>query len=293
MPRSIYNRFRFNTGHYKGGYIGQAATFLTDLVVFDGFSLSDGTYMVCTDLRESAPEREVVTGAVPRDDGEYVNGDFWRKKPIEVEGYIKASTATALENYLDTVKKGLRKRERFLDITRKDGSTIISVRRFTATWMNPEALFWDRARNDVTKCPFTARFHVHGAFGYDRQYTVTDETLTVSPTTVFAENVGSAVAKPVITLLFDAASSVTVVNVKRVDPVSGVTLEEIEYSGAIAAGDWLSFDSEKLEARLNGTKVNPVGSFLTMPPGGNLYKFTITGASFIANAAIKAKNAYL
>lgn len=293
MPRSHFNGIQFNANHFNGGFIGESATYSTDLAVFDGFSLDDRTIMTVTDLFDSAAERELLEGRIPRDDGEYVNGDYWRKKPIEMQGIISRSSATLLENYLDTVRKNLRKRERNLDITRKDNGTVISVRRYTATWINPQELFYDRKRHDVTKCPFNIKFKVHKAFGFDRSYTVVTEDLTTSPTSIFAENTGTAPTKPVITLNFSAASSVTVVNVKRVEPSSGETLEEMEYSGSVAAGDWVRFDSEEKTAKKTEATIDYTGSFLTMEPGGNLYKITVTGTSFTARATIKSKSAYL
>src|SRR4028118_1894430 len=137
-----YNQNQYNVGLWGGDGANIAPAYSTDLVVFDGFSLSDNVYMVCQNLIDSAATREVLTGNVPRGNGMYVNGDYWRKKPIEVSGYIKASSKDTLDAYLDTVRKNLRKRERNLDITRRDANgNVGSVRRYTATWINPEEIF--------------------------------------------------------------------------------------------------------------------------------------------------------
>src|SRR4051794_15550781 len=100
MPRSHYNSIQFNSGHYNGGIIGESATYSTDLVVFDSFSLADNSNIFVTDLLDSAPERQLLEGEIPRDDGEYINGDYWRRKFIEVKGFIKQDTLTDLEEFM-------------------------------------------------------------------------------------------------------------------------------------------------------------------------------------------------
>ena len=82
-------------------------------------------------------------------------------------------------------------------------------------------------------------------------------------------------------------------NVQRIDPATGETLEEIEYSGSIAANDILVFDASSKRVTLNGTQVKFTGSFLTLPAGSNLLKFTVTGSSFSAVTTISHLPSYL
>ena len=46
MPRSHFNGFPFNTGHFNGAYLGEAANSSMGRIVFDGFSLSDKAKLV-------------------------------------------------------------------------------------------------------------------------------------------------------------------------------------------------------------------------------------------------------
>jgi hypothetical protein len=272
-----YNSSLYNTGEYNGGP-NITPVHSTDLAVFDGFSLADGTTMICEKVIDSAATREVNEGNIPRGNGMYVNGAYWRKKPIEVKGIVKAESKTALEAALDMIRKNLRRQERDLDITRTDeDGNVISVRRYTATWINPEETFADREYYHITFCPFIVRFTCHYPFGRDRSYTETALSITSSPTNQQVYHAGTVESEPVIFMVFDVATSVTVVNVKRLDPATGVTLEEIEYSGTVAAGDVLEFDSERKRVRKNGVEVRYLGSFLTLDVGSSLLQFNING----------------
>jgi phage-related protein len=288
----LYGTFQYNTALYNGSD-ERSVDPSTDLVVFDGFSLNDQSSTFTTGLVESAPSREVIGGNVPRGDGMYTNADYWRKKVIEVRGIVSKSSRTLLEQYLDTMRKALRERDQNLDITRTDdaGATI-TVRRYTATLINPEELFSAREGYHTTTCPFVARFECRTPFAEDTAYTVVSETITVSPTNKIVENLGSIEGMPIVSLTFDSATDVTVVNVKRID-ADGTTLDEIEYSGTVAANDVLKFDSETKTVKKNGTEVNYTGGFPVLDTGSNIIRVTITGVSFSAVANYKHKNRYL
>ncbi len=280
----IFNESPYNVGLYDGPpNVIVSASVSGDLIVFDGFSLSDNSTVFTQQLLDSAPSRQIIDGAVPRGDGMYMNGEYWRQKVIEVEGFCKESTSTLLETLLDTVRKNLAGREKNLDITR-NGTT----RRYVATLTNPEDLFSDRQGHHITVCPFRAQFVCKEPFGLESDYTSATEQAVISPLNITMENLGTIDAKPVLVLIFDAASSVTTVNVENT--TNG---EEIEYSDAIAANDVLEFDSEKKTVKKNGTEVDYSGAFPTLIAGSNVMQFTITGTSFDAQITVKHKNTYL
>lgn|SRR3990167_852099 len=280
-----FNVSQFNERQFNGGLLSEVLS--TNLIVFDGFSISDGTIMICTDLLDSGPTREIISGRVPRDDGEYVNADYWREKTIVAKGIIIRSTSTLLEAYLDTVRKNLRTRGANLDITRNS-----VVRRYVATLEGMDQLFAERQRYHVTICPWTATFLCKTPFSKARAYTSGTETTSVSPTTVTVINNGTYKAKSTVYVIFSAASSVTVVNIKRTN-AAGTVLEEIEYSGTIAAGDAVIFDGEDRTVKKNGTQVAYTGSFLFADPGSSLFKLTITGTSFTVDYSVNIKDTFL
>ncbi len=287
------NQQLYNIGLY--GTDGTIATvYPTDLAVFSGFSLADGK-MIITNLTDSAAEREVNTGNLSGGDGMYVNGDYWRKKPIEIYGRVEAASLSALEAYLDTIRKNLRKRQQNLDVTRKDESgNVLSVRRYIATWMNPDELFTDRQAYHLTYCPFSIRFDCHYPFGRDRADTSESLTLTTAVTNHQVYHAGTASADAVFSMIFDAASSVSAVNIQRID-TDGTVLEEIEYTGSIAAGDILVFNGsyDSKQVTKNGSPVAYSGSFVSLEPDVNLIRFTVTSTSFNAICTIAHKSTFL
>lgn len=285
---------QFNESLYNTGLWGTDGTiapvYSTDLAVFDDFSFSDGTTYTVTRMTDNGPSRDIIGGDVPRDHGRFITGDFFREKEIEFQGYIRAADAASLLTAMDNLKKALRKRERHLDITQ--GSI---VRRYVATVVNFDDIFSGKEGYHVNFCPFTVRFACKTPFAMDRDYTATTITLSSSPQTLAVYNLGTAVAYPIVTLIFDSASSVTAVNLKRIEPSDGSTLDEIECSpaGGFAASSVLVFDSEQKTVQKDSAAVDYTGSFPTLEPGSNLLQFTITGTSFSAPTTERHKNAYL
>lgn len=280
-----FNVAKFNERQFNGGLLSEV--FSTDLIVFNGFSISDGTIMICTDLLDSGPTREIIGGRVPRDDGEYVNADYWREKTIVAKGIVIRSTSALLEAYLDTIRKSLRTREANLDITRNS-----VVRRYVATLEGMDQLFAERQRYHVTLCPWTATFLCKTPFSKARSYTSLTEGTSTTPTTITITNGGTYKAKATVYVIFSAASSVTVVNIQRTN-AAGTVLEEIEYSGTVAAGDAIIFDGENRTVKKNGTEVAYTGSFLFADPGTSLFKLTVTGTSFTADYTVNTKDTFL
>ena len=286
MPAATFNGPLFNAALFNGGNAADAG-FSSDLVVFEGFSLSDNASIVCTNLIDSGPTREIIGARVPRGDGEYINGDFWRQKVIEVRGFVKKDSAEELDMYLDTIRKNLREREGFLDITRHG-----TARRFIGTLINAEELFADRQGYHITFCPFVAKFLCKTPFGMDRTYTTSTFTFDSSPRNETIQNIGTIEAQPVFIFIFDSATSITAVNIKRLDS-EGDTVEEIEFADSIAAGDILKFDSENKTVMLNGENVVYTGSFPELDIGSNTIQLSVTGSSFSATTTVKFKNRYL
>lgn len=268
---------QFNSG------ASNATVYSTDVVVFNNFSLSDNTSLYLMKVGEPEAKKDILSGSVPRGDGSYTIGNYLRDKVIPVKCLLKKSTAALFDQYIDTIKQNLRGFQQNLDITRlSDGA----VRRYIATLQNGETLF-DRSAWNITAMELDFSFVVKDGLGYARDYTNISQAVTASPTTLVFENLGTYKSKPVITLIFDAASSVTVVNVQNV-----TTVEQIQYSGTISAGDILVFDGENETVTKNGTAVDYSGSFPFVDVGSNNVKFTITGTSFSAYTSVKAKYAY-
>lgn len=282
---------QFNASQYNVGLYGIDGTiapvFSTNRLVFDGFSLSDGDSMLLSRLSYSGPSREIIGGNIPRGHGQYFNAAYYRELVIEASGTVIAASASALETQLDLIRKRLSPPQANLDLTDDAGT----VKRFTATLTNPESLFPERQHYHVSFCPFVARFACKTPFGRARDYTAQSTALASSPQNVSVYHAGTVDAQAVIALVFDSATSVTTVNVKRID-ANGNTLDEIEYSGSIAAGDVLVLDGEAKTVKKNEAEVRYDGSFLTLPPGSSLIKYTIDG-TFSATVTDKHRSTFL
>lgn len=279
----LFNSFLFGSKMF-GDAMTLASVYSTDLAVFESFSLSDGTFMVLTAPIETGPTREIVSGPVPRGDGMYQTAAYFRESTLELRGFVKNTSAALLTAYLDTIKKALRVSEGDLDITDSAGT----VKRYIATCDNFEEMFADRERYHLTLCPFKIRFKCLTPFGKARNYTTSSLSITASPTTQTVVNTGTYKAEPVITLVFDAASSVTAVTLQNT-----TTGEQITYTGSISAADVLVFDSEQKQVTKNGTAVDFTGAFPTLEPNSNAVKITITASSFTAQTTYSYKPTYL
>src|SRR5688572_7531004 len=124
----MYNSRQYNTGVYNGGFDNNPAHSL-DRLVFDGFSLSDGTTMAMQELVDSGPTREFLGGTAARADGQYTTAYYFREKIIEASGVVVQDTAADLDGYLDTSRGNLRESEANLDVTEANGT----VKRYVAT----------------------------------------------------------------------------------------------------------------------------------------------------------------
>jgi hypothetical protein len=278
-----YASFPYDQQVYNGSLLG-VTTYLTDSVVFEGFSLDDRTYMTVENILHSGPGRQLISGDIPRDDGQYLIADYWREKIITVPGYMKNTTSTLLEAYKDTVKRNLRKRGGILDITRNG-----VVRRYIATLTNMDELFGDQTGQDITFCPFLARFTCKQGKAKDRDYTVDSVTFaSASPIGETVVTTGSDECKPVIIFLFDTASAVTGCGITNT-----TTGEQITYTGSVAAGDLIIFDSELKSVTKNAVAVDYSGAFPTLDVGSNVLSHAITGGAFTGVVTVKWKNTYL
>lgn len=284
MPiRSHFNTFRFNEQRFNSGPLSSVLS--TDLVVFNDYSLSDGTSLTIESIEDSGPDRDILGGDVPRDDGMFQLGDYWRRKEITVKGYAMATSSVLFRALIDTVRYRLSASEGNLDIT--EGSV---VRRYIATLKNMASLFPTREHYHTTWLPFTAVFECRTPFATDRDYTITDETMSSSPTNLGVYNSGTAKAAAVFLVVFDSASSVTVFQVRNTTNGEKISVTP---NGGIAAGDYIEFDGENKRVKINGSEANFTGSFPRLEVGGNTVEFTITGTSFSAIITVKHKARYL
>jgi len=279
-----FNSHPFNTKVFNAGFANNLV-YVTDNVAFQNTSLNDGTNVILTKPPLSGPAREVLSGPMPRGDGNYQQGDYWRAQGILLQGYLKAADASAMATWKDDFKKLLSTPMGNLDVIEPNGV----VKRFVATCVNFDELFAGQEGYHITIVPFVARFVANNPpFGRARDYTSASLDVTTSPTVQSVVHEGSARSKPVVTFIFTSASSVTAAAVTNETNGASVT-----YTGSVAANDVLVFDSENLRVLKNGSAVAYAGSFPVLDSGANLMSLSVTGASFAAYCTISHKTTWL
>jgi hypothetical protein len=277
----LFNGF----GSLLNGGNTAATVYTTDSVAFEGVSLNDGTNIVLTRHPLKGPSRSVLGGDIPRDDGQYMTGSYFRETEIILEGYLKAASKSAMATLIDSLCLTLSTQEGNLDIVEDDGT----VKRFAATCVNYADQFAGRAFYHLTIVPFTLRFTCKVPFGKARGYTSYYTGLTTSGNQSVV-NGGTYKSKPVFILNFSAASGVTAVEIENT-----TTGESITYTDpvAIAAGDILEFDAEMIRVRKNGVEADYGGTFPKLETGVNVIAVTVTGTSFQAGLTTKFRTTYI
>jgi phage-related protein len=256
----------------------------TALLTFDDFNCDDGTYMKISTIKyNSGHRRDIDQFSIPRANGIRVSNMYEREKIITADGLLKADTAELLETYIDTVKKNLRQARQQL-VTVWAGQTRLYEH---ATLMNADTMFEEREHYHINIVPFTLQFLCED-ISTDWDYEQWTGEITAADDTVAATGDGTTEGKPVIIVIFSAASGVTSLTV-AIDENDN----QIGYSGALAAGDYLVFDCENETVTLNGVAVDFTGYFPKMALGDNTFRFTTNGSSRTYRATVKSKHAYL
>lgn len=283
MSHLLNSRLLNGFGSLFNGGNTAATIYVEDSVSFENVSLNDGTSVVLTQPPKKGPARDLLGGDIPRSDGRYRTGDFYRATAIILEGYLKAASKSAMATLIDTLLPTLATEDGYLDITEDNGV----VKRYAATWANPDEFLSERERYHLTIVPFTLKFVCWEPFAAARDYTPFFTALTGNGNQSVL-NGGTAKAKPSFVLIFSAASSVTGVTI-----ANETTGESITVTQSIAANDVLTIDGENYRVWLNDELQDYSGTFPELQVGTNVLSATVSGASFAAGWTTKFKKRYL
>lgn len=279
-----YNASPYNAEAYNESPAMTDAAVPTSLLTFDGFDCHDLVNIEVQDIHfNSGHKRDIDKFSIPRANGVRVANVNEREKIITVIGRVKTTDADTMETYIDTVKKNLRGKRKQL-VTAWGGKTRLYEH---ATLVNMDDIFADRRYYHINMVPFKMEFLCED-FSTDWAYTQWTGEVTAAEDTLVASGDGTQEGKPVIIVVFSAASGVTSLDIE-IDE-NGQT---IGYSGALASGDALVFDCENEVVTLNGTEVDFTGYFPEMPLDTCTFRFTTNGASRTFRATVKSKHAYL
>lgn len=278
----------FNTtGYNMAGYNAPSTSSNiapSSLLTFDSFNCDDRINMTISNMRfSSGHKRDIDRFNIPRAAGIRVANVYNREKVIKAYGKADAADADAMETLIDTIKKNLRRNRQVL-VTNWGGKT----RRYEhATLVNMDELFSDREGYHIDMVPFVLEFLCE-EYATDWDYDQWSEEITAAEDTVAATGNGTVEGKPVIIVVFSAASGVTSLTCE-IDENG----QKIGYSGALSAGDVLVFDCENELVTLNNTEVDFTGYFPEMVLGDNTFRFTTNGSSRTYRSTVKSKHAYL
>lgn len=280
----MFNETPYNSSAYGESPLVSGAATPTSLLTFDSFDCNDGVYMVISDIKfNSGHRRDIDQFSIPRANGVRIANVNEREKIVVADGLLKAADADALEAYIDTVKKNLRGKRQQL-VTVWGGQTRLYEH---ATLVNMDALFSDRRFYHINIVPFRLEFLCED-FSTDFDYDQWTDEMSSAEDTLITSGDGTQEGKPVIVVVFSAASGVTSLEVS-IDENG----QSIGYDGAISAGDAFVFDCESQIVTLNGVEVDFTGYFPEMPLGTCTFRFTTNGASRIFRVTVKSKHAYL
>lgn len=175
-------------------------------ISFDGTELANATYTPRFAKHESAPQRQIASVPLAREDGEIFIGERYGRKIIQLSGIITGSSQADLEQKMDAFKELLSRPEKDLDIDWGGGT-----RRYVATCS--DGVRFDRDHFHLLFCPWSAELVVLTGEGKDTATTTVPEAdgttgthivFTASaPTTdgqVAVTIAGGKAPRPVITL---------------------------------------------------------------------------------------------
>ena len=274
---NVFNVTPYNTLFSPSGLAAQ------DNIVFNGYSLQSSTVSSRIAKHEVNPTRELLRNKIPRNDGMFIVGDFWREKTIRIEGIIRQTSAALLDTEIDNFKKAMAVREGTLDIKNSSGT----IRRYQATLVNVDVV--NRENYNITFVRFSLSFVSVDPFGHDVNYSeelFSDKTDLVS--NEFISNIGTVRALGIYTLTFSAASGITAVQVSN-----NTNTELILSTVNISAGDVIVFDGEQRIVTLNGTQIDYSGFFPSLDTGPNSFTITLTGTSATFTLSMKYLPPYL
>lgn len=205
------------------------------MVTYDGTELITTAYGPRFVKHESAPERNLSSLALAREDGEILISDHYGPKSVRLQGLLRGSSQADLEAKIDEFKELFSRPEKVLAIAWAAGT-----REYVATCARHE---FDRDHYHLSMVPWFAEFVVLSGEGRDAETTIAadadEESISFDPATeTYSETTfaleGSKPPRPVATLVIPGANTV-----KGFEYRDMTTNERLiaTYPGAWGAGD--------------------------------------------------------
>lgn len=244
-------------------------------VKFDSTEILDTTHIPQFVKHESAPNRNLISVSVARDDGDIVIAERYGSKVISLKGFLRASTQADLDDAIDTFKELFSRPEKNLDISWSSGT-----RRYVVTCTKHE---FDRDHYHTNGVPWTAEFTVATGVGTDTAATTPISASSISTADDGGWNFvyessftmsGSKPAAPVITLAVTSAdSNMLGIEFKNLDTGERILVtDNSDWSSAT-----LVIDCANKRVLFNDEEHNFFGLFPTFKIGTNNFRITTGG----------------
>ena len=260
---TAFDGFKFDDASTGGGGGGTP-----DAILFNSYGLQNAN-IITSEVIYSAASRQLQEAAYARADGEYMETAYWRKTIITLNGFVKSTTQTGLEQLMDLMRQNLATAAGTLSLT------VAGQTRVWTAYADISKLFDGRKQYHKTFCPFSVSFICITPFGQSSSRVNSTGSATTSPTVFTVSPSGTAPTKQIITLNFNTAGTASAVTL-----TNSTTGEAITITASFNNGDTLVIDGEGKTVKLNGTAVDYTGIFPTLAAGTNSVQLTVTGSGF-------------
>ena len=226
-------------------------------IKFDDVEILNTTYMPQFVKHETAPDRQLISVPLARDDGEVLIATRYGKKVIQLRGTLRANSQALLDAAIDDFKELFSRPEKNFDISWESGTL-----RYVATCRTHS---FDRDHYHLSAVPWSAEFVVSSGVGKATTATLAlnEEALTTDDTdvtgTFIAESSftldGSKAAAPVITLeIVSADADMKGIEYKNVDTGERIVItRNVDWSAAVGKKVIIDCENKRVTDNLTTT----------------------------------------
>jgi len=245
-------------------------------IVFDWYSLQNLNFITSNIDYDDLGKVELNTFNYPRSDGGGVLSKYFRGRTIKLTGSIRKDTAEEFNNFIDEIKKNLRKTEGYLDVTING-----EIRRIKATMTD---LSYNRKNYHITYSPISVTFTAVEPFFYGK---IKQSFGIFAKTATFTEEMthaGGADSNPTVYFIFGVWTSATALSFT--DPSGRI----LTITTAIGVSDIIIIDSERKIVTKNAVEIDYTGAFPIFTPGSNNFTASFTGTVLVDTTIVLPKN---
>jgi tail protein len=261
-----------------------------DSILFDSVQLISSTYNVSRILDNTTPIRSINLIETEGVDGAVIVNDRFGTKIIKIKGILIGSSASDLQDKIDTANELFSRKDVNLDVTPDGGS----ARRYVVRLIGP--VEYERDFYNIDYVPFIVSFLV--AEGVGKATTPTEalshlNTALERDPTVSGSNtvnlLGSATPKPEIKFTLDTIGKLDLITI--IDDDSGEEMS-IEIDDTYSASDEIVVSIEEQTVKKNGTSVAFLGKIPSLIKGDNDIHIEYQGATYVIDQQQSTSHAY-